>query len=51
MCISLLLLPLESPRLKVTLEPKETGPEMTGMAASGIQASREAPLVRGGLGD
>lgn len=43
--------PFESPRLKVTLEPKEAGPEMTDMAASGIQALREAPLVRGGLGD
>lgn len=40
-----------SSRLKVTAEPREAQPEITAMAASGVQASREMPLVQGVLGD
>lgn len=51
MYISLLLRSLESSRLKTTSEPKETKPWTHGVAAGGVQASPETPLVLGRLGD
>lgn len=51
MYISLLLRSLETFRLKTTSELKEAKPWIHGVAAGGVQASPETPLVLGRLRD